>query len=221
MKKLIHAWKSGIIGLLTNKTISFYTFFTIILVECIYLWTFYNVFVAFPATIFLLGYIANVIIFAWLKTYYEDGIEELIMSFLYIITYISLCILLFIIGKLFYFDGGVILTIIPFVVTGLSITVRKIQKIFYKFNFICTLLQLIVIGGPIIAFIVMIIRIPIIPFLLKIIISNLYIFCIPFIAYQEVLANCNIFEIAFNRKWLKRKYRVKKFKTLKFKLLKD
>jgi len=221
MKKLIHAWKSGVIGLLTNKTISFYTFFTIIFAECIYLWIFKNIFIAFPATIFLLGYVANVMIFSWIKGNFEGTIEEFVTSILYIITYIMLFILLLIFGNFFYYDGGIILTLIPFAVTSISVTIRRIQRIFYKFIFAYIILQLVVIAGPIIALIAMIIKITIIPAIVKIIISILYIFWIPFMAYQEAMTGCNIFEIAFNIKWLKRNNKMKDYRTVKINLLKD
>ena len=198
MKKLIRAWKRGFFELMTGKGISFYTFFTIIFVECIYLWTYSNIFIAFPATIFLLGYISNVILFAWFKGYYEGETEDLIMSILYVITYMLLYEMLIILGKLFYFDGGFKITIIPFIVTGISITLRCLQKTFYKNIIICTCLQIIIIGGPIISLFIMNSKAKM--FLtLNIIISIIYMFIIPFIANLEAeTANCNIFEMAFN-----------------------
>lgn len=81
MKKLIkhrledvfEAWSDGLGYLIGDELNSYYTFFTVILAECAYLWAFYEKEIAMPFTVILFGYALNVIIGAVLKSWFEGS----------------------------------------------------------------------------------------------------------------------------------------------------
>lgn len=216
MKKLFQTWKARFDYLIKEHIISFYTFFTVIFAECAYLWAFHTKFISIGLTIVLLAYIANVLVFSWLKSFYECERKELIMARLYVVGFI----VIFIVGCFINFWLAVILTLIPFVITYLWIGIREFQDDDYSDNWdgiigalvrlfknkvFWIISQVFVIGLPYLAFTVMLVLIPNISLILKIIIAILYLIGAPFIAYAacidfsgDELSYRDIFEIAYD-----------------------
>lgn len=202
MKNLFVNWKLGLSFLIEDTHISFYTFFTLIFAECSYLWVFHETSVALPITGILIGYILNLMLFAWLKGTTEGTILEKIFSILYVIIFV----VLFVIGCVFNMDLCIICSGIVLGVTSLWIIIKNQQYTFphlcNKFLFI--LPQIIIIAVPFIAFTICFAMIPFIPIALKIIIPLLYLMLSPYIAYfEDVSAACNIFELAYDITWSK------------------
>ena len=191
MKNLIDSWKKGLFCLFTDDLTSFYSFFTIIFSECVFLRIFaiqkMELF-----TIILIGYIADVLVCAFFKGIFEDTWIEVLFTILYSIVFV----ILFIIGCCSNVKISIILTIIPLIITAILIKVREYScSIFFQF---------IVIGGPIIVFTITIIMLPTLPMVLKIIIPILYAICAPFISLiEDETAALNIFELAFEIMWSK------------------
>ena len=210
MKKFFENWKSVAINyLIEDDLISFYTFFTVIFAECAYLWAFQSKFIAVGLTIVLLGYIANVVVFAWFKGCHEGSKAELAIARLYIVGFA----IIFIIGCFINFWLNLVLTAIAFGVTFLWINIRTFQdtqlmgyrgivgvisKLFNNGVF-WLISQIIVIGLPFAVFSWMLVLIPGLPLALKIIIPIVYFVIAPFIAFleDEMVAE-NIFEIAYD-----------------------
>ncbi len=190
MKNLINHWKEGLCYLFSDDLTSFYTFFTIIFAECVYLRIFYTTPIIIPFTIILIGYVVNVIVCALFKGGWEGTRIEVVFTIIYSIVFV----ILFIIGCFINVKLSIIMTIIPLIVTAILIGIRESR---------CTLLaQFIVVGGPFIAFTISIFMLPTLPIVLKIIIPILYALCVPFISYiEDETAALNIFELAFDITW--------------------
>ena len=210
MKNLIESWIDGLSYLITDDLISFYTFFTVILAECSYLWGFHEVSVAIPITVILLGYMLNVIVFSFLKGCSEGTKLEKLFSILYVIVFV----MLFIVGCIFNWCICIITTVILLAITALWIAIRNIQdtfiylpKISPKLDYLISVVnkflyvasQIIIIGGPFVVFTIFFAKLTFIPTLLKVIIPTLYLVLCPFIAYfEDDLATCNVFELAYD-----------------------
>ena len=219
MRNFIEDWKDGLSYLIDDDLISFYTFFTLILAEISYLFAFQPLEVAKPLSLIFFGYMLNVIICAVVKGNFEGTKFELICS----ITYVIAFVVLFIIGCIINWKITLICTIILFAITGLWIAIRNHQDSVYAYKgetkkerFILKInalfrikefwiiSQIVVIGIPFIAFIIMFVNISIIPTVLKIIIPILYLILVPFIAYfEDDSSACNIFELAYEVLWSK------------------
>ena len=127
MNKLSKKWEFGSYALICDDHISYYTFFTIVLAACSYVWVYQKIEVAIPLTLIMLGYIANVIITAWLK---GTGILELakfsiVLSILYVVAFIFLFVLIFKIDKTFAIAFNVIL----FVGTGIAMLISLVVAV--------------------------------------------------------------------------------------------
>ena len=207
MKKLIEKWNRGCHFLIEDDLISYYTFFTVILAECSYLLAFHETEIAIPFTLILLGYIVNVIGTAWLKGIVEGSIFSTIVSILYIIIFIILLIL----SCSYDMILGIVLNLILFVATAITIGIRTFQdSIFYSSNWFISKMQklfsnesfwlmsqIILIGIPFIVFVIMFAQITYIPIALKIIIPIVYLIIAPLISsLEDDLCACNIFELA-------------------------
>jgi len=210
MKKFLKNWKGIAINyLISDDLISFYTFFTVIFAECAYLWAFQPSSVAIRLTIVLLAYIANVIVFAWLKGWYEGNREEPIIARLYVVNFIFI----FVIGCFINFWINLVLTAIAFGVTFLWINIRTFQdtqlmgwrgivgaisKLFNNVVF-WLISQIVVLGLPFAAFTWMLALIPGLPLWIKIVIPIIYFVIAPFIALlEDEMVAQNIFEIAYD-----------------------
>lgn len=210
MKRFFKNWKGIAVNyLIADDMISFYTFFTVIFAACAYLWAFQPSSVAIRLTIVLLAYIANVIVFAWLKGWYEGNREEPIIARLYVATFVFI----FIIGCFISFWLNLVLTAIAFYITFLWINIRTFQdtqfvgyrgivgaisKLFNNVVF-WLISQIVVLGLPFAAFTWMLALIPGLPLWIKIVIPIIYFVIAPFIALleDEMVAE-NIFEIAYD-----------------------
>lgn len=117
MKKLIEAWEFGTKCLFDDGTISFYTFFTVILAQCCYLWANYEKQTALPLTLILLGYMLNVFVCAWFKGIWEGEKKEIVVTIVHNAIYIAL----FVIGCFINAKLTIIMTIILFGVTAVWI----------------------------------------------------------------------------------------------------
>lgn len=191
MKNLINNWLSGLSYLLSDDLISFYTFFTIIFAECVYLRIFYTASIVVPFTIILLGYIVNVIVCALFK----DAFERTRIGVVFTIVYLVVFATLFIIGCFINVKIAIITTVIPLIITAIAINIRECYGT-------TGLAQLIVVGGPVIVFTISILMLSTLPSILKIIIPVLYVICAPFISYiEDEIAALNIFELAFDITW--------------------
>jgi len=217
MKKLFESWRNGLSYLIFDDHISFYTFFTVILAECAYLWAFHEIAVAIPITAMLFGYIINLVVFARLKGNNEGTRKEKVFSILYVIGFITL----FVIGCFFNWVISIITTVILLVTTVLWIVIRMHQDTFYyltksshKIAYLINKLfgdkifwilsQIIIIGAPFVVFVIFCANISFLPIALKVIIPLLYLILSPFIAYfEDDSAACNIFELAYEITWSK------------------
>lgn len=208
MKKLLEKWKFGSFCLIQDDHISYYTFFTIILAECSYLWVFHKPEIAIPLTLIMLGYIVNVIVTAWIKGIFEGTMFDTILSIIYVVVFV----LLLIFACYYNMAIGIIFNVILFGATALSIIIRGYQNTVHcspnKFTYIMERLfankvfwvisQIIVIGVPFITFTVLFAQITIIPIALRIIVPVLYAVIVPFIAaLEDDLCACNIFELIY------------------------
>lgn len=221
MKNLIENWFEnwceGLSYLIADDHISFYTFFTVILAECSYLWGFHEISVAIPITVILLGYMLNVMVFARLKGNAEGTKLEKVFSILYV----SVFVILFIIGCFFNWAISIITTAILLGVTALWIVIRNHQDTFYylpeglpKIAYLINKLfgnkifwilsQIVIIGGPFVVFVIFCAKISFLPIALKVIIPLLYLIFSPLIAYfEDDSAASNIFELAYDVTWSK------------------
>lgn len=215
MKDLFESWMDGLGCLIDDDLISFYTFFTLVLTEISYLFAFQPLEVAKPLSLIFFGYMLNVIICAVVKGNFEGTKLELICSIMYVITFV----VLFIIGCIINWKITLICTIILFTITALWIAIRDHQDSVYAYKGQTTreklalkinslfrnkvfwvISQIIVIGAPFIAFIVMFANISAIPTVLKIIIPIVYVILAPVIAFfEDASACCTIFELAYER----------------------
>lgn len=198
-KNYFNTWKEGFSYLLSDDLISFYSFFTIIFAECIYLKVFCsNSSVAIPLIIVLLSYIVNIIVSSWLIGNYEftDKVKK------YSIIYLIVFVLLFIIGCFINIKLNVIITIIPLAFTKLATIIRDFQDTEYivlpdliTINLLI-ISEIIVVVIPFFTLILSIVNIPMLPIWLKVTLILLYFVFMPFISYlEDVLASKNIFEL--------------------------
>ena len=209
MKKVIENYFDAIYFLRTDDCVSFYTYFTIILAECAFLWSHYSASMAIPFTIILVAYIINVAVTGVLKGYWEGDRKELVFSILYVVNFICL----FVIGCCIKLTMCIVLTGIPLIITAIWIQLRTFQDTtgisevtdkLRKINFIWYFVQLIVLGVPYALFLISIIQIHTLPIILKVLILILYLLCIPFIVLlEEEFAAINIFELAYDIMWSK------------------
>ena len=207
MREIFETWKEGVSYLIGDELISFYAFFTVIVAECAYVWTFEITSTAVWLTVILLAYIANVLVFAWLKGFYEGTKQETLIGRFYVVNFI----ILFIIGCVVNIWLNIVLTLIAFAVMLLWINIRIFQVTcfvgytgivesisnFFRNGTVWIISQILVIGLPYATFTWLLALIPEMPLLLKIGIPIVYFICIPFISYiEDNTAACNIFEIA-------------------------
>lgn len=224
MKDLFESWMDGLGCLIDDDLISFYTFFTLVLAEISYLFAFQPLEVAKPLSLIFFGYMLNVIICAVVKGNFEGTKLELICSIVYVLVFVAL----FIIGCIINWKITLICTIILFGITALWIAIRDHQDSVYAYKGQTTreklalkinslfrnkvfwiVSQIIVIGAPFIAFIVMFANISFIPTALKIIIPIVYVILAPVIAFfEDASACCTIFELAYEISWSKDKEEV-------------
>ena len=178
---------------------------------------FYEFADAIPIIIILLGYMLNVIVFAWLKGNAEGTKLELVFSILYVTVFVTL----FVIGCFFNLSISITTTAILLGVTALWIVIRNHQDTFYylpeglpKITYLINnlfgnkifwiLSQIVIIGGPFIVFVIFCTKIPFLPIVLKVIIPLLYLSLSPLIAnYEDDSAALNVFELAYAITWSK------------------
>ena len=210
MSDFLNDWDASVELFFGDDVISYYAFFITILAEISYLWV-YMTDIAKPLTFILLGFIANVLVIAFVKGHLIWGRKaNIITSVVYVLVFLGLFIweTSFTSVKI-----SAILTIIPFAVAFLWMKIRGFQntsfgpgfpKIVYVLSKVFgqgltgRLSQVIIIGGPIIVFTVLFSKIPMIPIALKIIVPIVY-FCVvtPYIAFiEDDWATENIFELA-------------------------
>lgn len=209
MKHIASMWQVGWLYLFGDDLISFYTFFTIIFAECAYIRAFYPGNIANAFTFVLIGYVVNVIICTILKGFYEGENIELLFSISYVIAF---CFLL-VIGCFINAMLSIILTIIPLIITALWIVIREQQNTLYLWyddklilhinkvfenKILYVLSQLLLVGGPFIAFTICLAMIPGLSLALKIVIPVIYLLIMPLIAFFEDESSArNIFELIF------------------------
>ena len=209
MMNLIKEWLGCMWELICDDLISYYTFFTVILAECAYLWATKDASIALPFTVILLCYIANVIICAIMKGKCGDRKKDLLISKIYLWVFAVLIL----IGSLIDSTVSLVVNTLLFGITAVWIVVRTYQntnfhgdvdervklisKIFHNPIF-WIVSQIIVVGGPFIVFTIYLANISAVPVILKIIIPVVYLICMPFIALlEDGLATCDIFELAY------------------------
>ena len=208
MKKILNKWNFGSFCLIQDDHISYYTFFTIILAECSYLWVFHKPEIAIPLTLIMLGYIANVIVTAWIKGIVEGSVFDTIMSAFYVFVFLFLLVLSFkynialsIIFNVILFAGTAIAKLIRGFQDSVHLTDNKfilfIDKLFANKTF-WLISQIILIGIPFVTFTLLFVQITYIPVILKIIVPFLYALILPFIAaLEDDLCARDIFELIY------------------------
>lgn len=206
MKNFLYNYFGGLELLLSDDLISYFAYFTTILIQIAFLWAF-EISNALFFTILLLICIVNVFIAAFWKSYVEGSKAEIIQS----VAFPSAIVALFIVGCKANFVTSLLLFSIPLVVTRLWIIIRefqnteflgynpesmtmKISKLFHnKFVYILSyVITMIVPIGLLILFTAM----TALPTYLKILLPLLYILISPYIGLMEdEIATCSIFEL--------------------------
>lgn len=211
MRDLFENWMMGISYLITDALISFYAFFTTILVEIAFLWAFGFEY-SFAFTILLMACIINVLVCSWFKGEYEGCKIERIVSRIYVIVFV----LLLAIGLFVDWLAAIVLFVIPIAVTALWIWIRGFQdsvfigkhpKIILRIAdfihnpIVWVISQIIVIGLPMFMFIYFLYQTPL-PIFYKFVIAVLSVFIAPLMAFvEDDWATCNIFELAYDITW--------------------
>lgn len=221
MKKAVRNWTKTLKNfLLEEDAISFYTFFTILLAECAFLWSNYSSTIAVKFTLILVAYIVNVLISAKLKGMWENDRKEVVFAIMYVVIFA----IIFIIGCFINVLMNIILIAIPLIITFLWINIRILQNTTLLYNptsfwgrieknltdlfdnnkIAYWISQIFVIGIPVALFVYFLATIQSLPIVLKILIPIGYIVLMPYIAYEEDwLGACNIFQIAYDITWTK------------------
>ena len=213
MKKLKCSYFHGLLGLLHDDLVSFFAFFTTILIEIAYIWTF-EVDNALTFTILLLACIVNVIAAAaWKGKVYGSFEKEQNQSQAYVLV----LFVLFLFGCLVNFFNTLLLMGIPFAVAFIWINLRifqntiplgfsedsltmKISRL-SRNKFVYALSCAVVLILPIVLFAISLAQTDL-PTPLKFMIPIVYALLSPFIAYMEdSLAAYNIFELASVQTW--------------------
>ena len=195
MKKIYETWRRGLEYLFTDDLNSYYTFFTTCLIECALLWVFAERPIAFPFTGVLIGCIFNVIICAALKGVFE----RLWVSILYIGVFIILAILGCFINPII----SILIILIPFIITAMSLAIQEWLWSFdlensFEGSLVLTAFYL----APYFVFVLLMIQISELPVMYKIILPSLYGLVIPYISiYEDIAATDNIFELAYENDW--------------------
>ncbi len=213
MRKLLDAWLNGVSYMLCDGSISFYTFFNIILAECAYLWRFQSIKTAMIFTFVLIGYIITVLIFSWLKGNYEGTFTERVCALAYVMTFA----ILFIVGCFINSWMCITLTVIPLSITFLCIKIRALQNTafigneskatpflsnLFKNKTFSLLSMILITFGPFLSFLVFLGLLPNLAVILKFIILAVWLLFSPFIAFiEDAFAACDIFEIAYDITW--------------------
>ena len=205
MKKIFKPFVDGVVLLWMEDMLSFYTFITIVLAECVWLYGFAPIKLANTLIIILLVSIINLVINACIIGEFEGTIIEKISSLTYIVIFGVLFVIACFIDVLI---GGMVI-IIPLIITAAFLELRKIQNTasltnnnkIYKLlnnNNVCTLTQIIVLLGPILTLIISICLTPIFVLWLKIILVVLSVICAPLLVYiEDNTAAMDVFEIGF------------------------
>lgn len=213
MKKIFGSWKNVVINYLFQEDlISFYAFFSVIFIECAYLWLFQTKDIVVKFTFLLLAYVVNVVLFSWLKGMNEGNRLEIVFARLYTAGFA----VIFLVGSYMNFFLNLILVAIAFSFTFVWILIRQYQNVcatrargiegwirnLFRNKVFWTISQIVVIGLPFITFTCFLVLIPTLPVILKIIITLAYIILMPYTSLLEgaILAQ-SIFEIAYDIYW--------------------
>ena len=206
MKNFLYNYFGGLELLLSDDLISYFAYFTTILVQVAFLWAF-KVSNALFFTILLILSIVNVFIGAFWKSYVEGSKAEIIQS----VAFSGAIVVLFIVGCKASFVTSLLLFAIPLIVTRLWITIRefqnteflgynpnsmtmKISKLFH--NKIIYILSYVITMLIPICLLVVFTAMTGLPTYLKILLPLLYIFISPYIGLMEdEIATCSIFEL--------------------------
>ena len=195
MKKIYETWRCGWEYLFSDELSTYYTFFTVLLAECALLWCHEEKIVAFLFTLILIGCIFNVIICAALK-----GVKEKLWVS---ILYISVFVILFVLGCIIDPIISIIMIVGPFIVTFFSILIlEELYSCPSSGTGIESIIMLVIHAAPYIAFVIFLAQISVLPILFKVIIPIVYFICIPFIPiYEDIAVTNNIFELAYENDW--------------------
>lgn len=191
MKKVLNFWKTGWIYLLSDECmLSYYTYFTIIFAEIVYLFL-YKSRIAIPFTIlFALG-IANICICPIIKLKYEGSKIELITSIIYVLVFV----ITFIIGCFINLKASIILLPLPWIVTAIY---------FWFVDFFYELFPLFtgtIIFSPYVIFALLLFKTTI-DSNLVILILALYFIIMPLLGQLEEFLCGSIFETAYEMSYI-------------------
>lgn len=216
VRNWIDKWKNYLFG--EDDLISYYTFFTMIFAECAFLWSNYSPTIAKKFTLILLAYVINVLISSFLKGYRENEKEELLFAIMYVVIFA----IIFIIGFFINILMNLILIAIPLIISFIWIKIREMQNITLLYQpstfkmrivkYITDLFskrkkfywgsQLFLVGLPFVIFVCCLASIHNLPIIFKILIPLIYLIIMPYISVlEDVLATCNIFQIAYDITW--------------------
>lgn len=190
MKKILSAYKLGARYLLSDDDIvSFYVFITLAFASCARFFSVYEHAISIPLTIVMVGYVANIMLFSWLKGNAEGTRLEKVFGICYIVVFA----ILFIIGSIINFRAHITIMTIVLATTFTAVAVRE--------YIIAQFLQALMLFLPFLA-LVFAIAYTSLPIILKLIIPLVYTMCAPFIAYYEDTAAAqNIFKLAYEYTW--------------------
>ncbi len=197
MKGLIKKYAWAVDLLIKDETNTFYSFFTVIIAECIYLWNRHYSSAKY-FTIISIAYILNVIICALLEVRYEGEKQGAIASSIYGIVFIALII----IGCFINIPISIALVAIPIVFT-LLISARGwlLQEIADSHIGLGIFLNCLIVYLPCILFAFSVLKYMEMDLIWKITIIMLYVLVAPLICYfEDETAALTIFELATDPK---------------------
>lgn len=213
LANLFGSYASFVWLLLEDDLISYFAYFTTILIEIAFLWAF-GVPSAFFFTVLLIFCIMNVFVASFWKARVGGSSGEIIQG----IAFVAVIVILFLIGCKEDIVTSLLLFGLPLIVTKLWIIIRefqntafvgydpngltmKISKIFQNPLFL-GFSYLITIGLPFILLVVFTAMTPL-ALHLKIILPIIYILISPFIAcIEDDIATCSIFELMGHEEYL-------------------
>lgn len=193
MKGLIKKYAWAVDLLIKNEANTFYSFFTVIIAECIYLWNRYYSSAKY-FTLISIAYILNVIICALLEVRYEGEKQGAIASSIYGIVFIALIL----IGCFINIPISIALVAIPIVITLLISARGWLLQIVFNFHFgFGIFLNCLIAYLPCILFAFSVLKYMELDLIWKITIIMLYVLVAPLICYfEDETAALTIFELA-------------------------
>lgn len=203
---MLRTWLDGFSVLVDDDLISFYTYFTMVLAEIAFLWSFFPD-IALPFTILLLLSCINIVVTSYLKSSFASTKKDVAIVLEYRLSFVVLCG----IGCFFNWFASIVLFAIPLIITGFWIVIRNFQDTIFCYDtgklitaiskmfqnkVFWVISQIVVVGLPISLLAVSICTTSL-PVWAKIILIVVYAAIAPFIALlEDEMMGGDVFELA-------------------------